>query len=403
MNNIQLTAGQQQGLDLVRAMTGTGASTALITGYAGTGKTTLLKTIIEDLGGDVVLLAPTGKAASRITEVTGSRASTIHLWMYKTERHSATGEPMFIRRPAREYRMPASNLVVVDEASMVGPDVYQDLIELQAELGFNLLFVGDGFQLPPVQGRDEQPFNLLTPGFIPDNRVVRLTEITRQALDSPIIRATLAFREGDPGEALSKMDIVMPEDVDDRLKSGQDMVICWRNETRHALNAKIRQLRGLTDFRAGEPLLVLKNNYGLDIYNGEIHSFGGWQDNLGPQKVSVYIGGQRQLVEMNFGTAMLNDKEVVLCKEILAGQYDKIGIGSLEKAVDYWLKNRRLSYVHANAGYALTCHKAQGSEADSVLVCMESSMLRKLATTDGRRWIYTATTRARKELAISYI
>lgn len=403
MGDIQLTDGQQRALDLVRSMTGQAQQTSLIKGFAGTGKTTLLRYVLDELSGDVVLLAPTGKAASRITEITGVRGATAHRWMYKTEENPRTHEPVFVKKEPREYRMPSSNLVVVDEASMVGPEVYADLMELQGQLGFNLLFIGDGFQLPPVQKQDEAPFNLLTPGFIPDERVVELREITRQAMDSPIIRATLAFREGDPLDAISEMDLVMPEDFDDRLKSKRDMIICWRNETRHQLNTRVRAVRGFTDFQAGEPLLILKNNKDLDIYNGEVHSFGGWKDFLGERDVSVYLDGSRQLLKLTFSTAGLNNKEVVLCKEILDGKFDKVGITSLEKAVNWWMENRGLAYVHANAGYALTCHKAQGSEADSVCVVMETALMRNLATVDGRRWMYTATTRARKELVLTYL
>lgn len=402
MEDLQLTAGQQRGLDLVHLL-GTGsAGTALIKGFAGTGKTTLLKVVLEQLG-DVVLLAPTGKAASRITEITGVRGSTAHRWMYKMTPHPVTHEPLFVRKELTDYRMPSSNLVVVDEASMVGPEVYADLKELQSALGFNLLFIGDGFQLPPVQKQDEEPFNLLTPGFFPDEAVVELREITRQAMGSPIIRATLAMREGDPLDALSEMDILMPEDLDDRLSKGKDMIICWRNEVRHQLNARVRAMRGYTEFQPGEPLLILKNNQKLDIYNGEIHGFGGYMDSLGEREISVFLDGKRQLLKLNFSTAALNDKEVVFCKEILAGQYDKVGVASLEKAVNWWQEKRGLSYVHANAGYALTCHKAQGSEADSVIVVVENGLLRNLNTMDGRRWMYTATTRARKELVLTYL
>ena len=402
MEDFQLTAGQQRGMDLVRILASSTATSALIKGYAGTGKTTLLKEILREFG-DAVLLAPTGKAASRITEITGSRGSTAHRWMYKVEEHPVTKEPIFVSKKLEEYVMPASNLVIVDEASMVGPDVYNDLLGLQQNLGFNLLFIGDGFQLPPVQKPDETPFNMLASGFFPEDHVVELTEITRQAMDSPIIRATLAFREGDPLEAMAEIDLVMPEDLDDRLKTGSDMIICWRNEVRHQLNRRVRVLRGYSDFRAGEPLLILKNNKDLDIYNGEVHSFGGWMDELGEHDVSVFLDGQRQIISLHFATAGLNDKEVIFCKEILDGKFDKIGVGSLEKEVSWWMKKRGLAYVHANAGYTLTCHKAQGSEADSVLVCLENGLLRQISSMEGRRWMYTSCTRAKKELALTYL
>ncbi len=401
--DFELTAGQSKGLEMVRRIAAAPKSTGLIKGFAGTGKTTLLKVILEELK-DIVLLAPTGKAASRITEVTAVRASTIHRWMYTTITDPVTRQPVFVRRDASEIRIPESNLVVIDEASMVGPEEYQNITELQQVLGFSLLFMGDGFQLPPVQKPDEEPFSVLADGFLAKDNTVELREITRQAMDSPIIRATLAIREGDPGDALMDLDLVMPEEFEDRLRERQDMIICWKNETRHMLNATIRRVRNIDNgLKTGEPLLILKNNYNLDIYNGEIHTFGGFVDNLGKKEVSTFIGGERKVVELRFSTALLHDKEVVLCLDVVEGKYDKISPSSLEKAVAWWQRNQELSYVHANQGYTLTCHKAQGSEAESVLVCLERDMLRRLATLEGRRWLYTATSRARKDLAITYV
>ncbi len=399
----ELTSGQKDGLAMVRRIAATPKSCGVIKGFAGTGKTTLLKVVLEELK-DVVLLAPTGKAASRMSEVTNVRASTIHRWMYTVMTDPVSRQPVFVMREFTDMRIPSSNLVVVDEASMVGPDEYGDLLEFQAALGFSILFVGDGFQLPPVQKPGDDPFSILADGFLPAQNTVELREITRQALDSPIIRATLSIREGDAGDALMDLDLIMPEDLEERLRTHQDMVICWKNETRHAMNALIRKVRSIDNgLRTGEPLLILKNNYNLDIYNGEIHTFGGYVDNLGVKEVSVFIDNVRKVVPLRFSTALLHDVEVVLCLDVIEGKYDKISVASLEKAVAYWQSQRGLSYVHANQGYTLTCHKAQGSEAESVLVCLEKSMLQRLATLEGRRWLYTATSRARKELAITYI
>ncbi len=367
---------------MVRRLAASPKSTGLIKGFAGTGKTTLLKVVLEELK-DVVLLAPTGKAV--LTD-------------------PKTRMPVFVRRDPKEIRVPESKLIVVDEASMVGPEEYANLIEFQTALGFSLLFIGDGFQLPPVQKPDDEPFSVLAPGFLASANTVELTEITRQAMDSPIIRATLAIRTENPMDALMDLDLVMPDEFEDRLRERQDMVICWKNETRHALNATIRRVRGIDNgLRTGEPLLILKNNYNLDIYNGEVHTFGGFMDNLGTKEVSVFINNERKIVELKFSTALLHDREVVLCHDILDGKYDKISPSSIEKAVAWWQREQDLSYVHANQGYTLTCHKAQGSEAESVLVCMERDMLRRLATLEGRRWLYTSCSRARKDLAISYI
>lgn len=395
---MELTDGQKKGLELAQRLAREPLTTGVICGPAGTGKTSLIKSIIEVVQGQPVLLTPTGKAAARLTEVTGYAAGTIHRWLYKVEENAA-GFISFTRKRLDEMFRPASGLIVVDEASMLGPEVWNDLWDVSAALNCSVLLVGDAFQLPPVQDKGAEPFTVLEPGFVRPELRVELTEILRQALDSPIIRATMAIREGDVVDAFMDLDTIMPDELDAELIKA-DMVICRSNKVRHGLNTRCRALHGFGgEPQVGEPLLVLKNNYALNIYNGEVHGFNGFIDNLGHQDVYDYETGHK--VPVVFQTTPMTNGTAILAPKVLSGQLDQLSPSALEKSVRRWQRKGEAYYVHANYGYALTCHRAQGSEANYVIVGMESGF--NYAGVEGRRWTYTALSRAKKRVAIFHI
>lgn len=354
------------------------------------------------------VLAPTGKAASRVDELTGFRASTIHRWLYDPKELDH-GRVEFGLKELNKYNVPPSRLIVVDEASMIGSDIWADLRDVTKQLGCSILLVGDGFQLPPITAPNAVPFSVFEDGFCAKANVVELRQIHRQALDSPIVRATLAIREGDLADAMCELDVLDDvEELDHQLAHGaDDMIIAWRNATRHILNSKVRHLRKLPkdDINIGEPMLVLRNNYGLEVYNGEIHEFRGWTEKLGEKEFRAKVMQDGKMAEkflkMNFGTTPVLGGFGIVATEVLRGYHDQLSPHWPEKAVDWWSRNGRGSYVHVNWGYALTCHKSQGSECDNVLVCLESGQ--NITNSDGRRWLYTAATRARKRCTIAYI
>lgn len=397
-----LTEGQERAVKLAKRLTEAPGGIGLIKGYAGTGKTTTLVEILKELG-EVVLLAPTGKAAARIQEITGVGASTLHRWIYKVQTDEKTGEPTFSRKGWEDIQVPVSRLVVMDEASMVGQDMYNDLTEVVSALKCSLLLIGDGFQLPPVSKIDEKPFSVFE-GIVPEKNTVVLEEIMRQALDSPIIRASLQIRNGELAEAMSEIDIVLPEDLETQLADDKyGMIVCWKNDTRHRLNNMVREVRKFgTELRAGEPLLVLRNNYAAEVYNGEVHTFSGWIDNLGRKDIRVPTSTGAETVRVDFGTALLGDKEVILAKDVLMGHGDKLSPYHLERGIKFWLK-KKMSYIHANLGYALTCHKCQGSQAQSVLVCIEKNSMWRYRQVEGLRSLYTAVTRAQTNVSLAHL
>jgi exodeoxyribonuclease V len=410
--SLELTAGQNQALAMVKQLMA-GSLVGVLRGYAGTGKTTCLRALADAFGPPIVL-TPTGKASLRVQEATGLRASTIHRWMYIAKLDPKTGEWYFVPRDSSEIERPANNLIVVDEASMLGKDIYRELMNKVEQLGCSLLLVGDKFQLPPVQPRNEEPFSVLLDSFQCDARV-DLTEIVRQALDSPIIRASMALRRGDTMQVRQLLRRLKREEVMDialdMFKKGDGTVICHKNDTRYKINDRMRACLGFKGaLQVGEPLLVLHNTYdesGWAVYNGEVVSFPGWEHRVpGIHPVRKYKDSEE--IGATFGTFTLSGVKVVMSEEGLTGAFERLGVpvpwvGSVShRAINKDNTGERLKvpYLAANFGYCLTAHKSQGSEWDRVVTMVERHMRPEADTERGledRRWLYTAITRARKE------
>src|SRR5712671_3567652 len=223
------------------------ASIFRLFGYAGTGKTTLVKHIAEGVDGKVLFAAFTGKAACVMRSKGCHSASTIHSLIYKA-RESGEETPSF----DLWHEAPASKakLIVIDECSMVDAELARDLMSF----GVPLLVLGDPAQLPPIQGG----------GFFTDAKPnAMLTEVHRQAQDDPIVRLSMDIRagkslqEGHYGESA----VVCREAVDPARVIGADQILVGRNATRRACNARLRQRRGFTDVlpMTGDKLVCLRN------------------------------------------------------------------------------------------------------------------------------------------------
>lgn len=384
-------------------------------GYAGTGKTTLAREV-ENLGCDgyVQYAAFTGKAASVLREKGCYNATTIHSLIYRVL--DGPGGTVIFELWPDAPQMQGLGLLIIDEVSMVDQQLGRDL----ESFGIKILVLGDPAQLPPVRTNSKSTEGYFTTGR-PD---FMLTEVHRQALDSPIIRLATQARNkerityGDYGLArviewseVSKTDI---------LTAGQ--VICGKNTTRHTLNRQIRAARGHTTPvpQAGEKLICLRNDKEKGLLNGTIwylhsgqltnaeHSYRKGQsalDEFSDLDVSEDFDINRETIDPRALTSWFRgvvrteefpeiDEEtglpILTCRNVLIPMPYFFGTESKLEWQDIRGKEQ-FTY-----GYAITAHKAQGSQWDKVVVYDESNVFRE----HPERWLYTAITRAAKELVL---
>jgi exodeoxyribonuclease-5 len=362
---MQWSPGQDKALAAVAAWLKAGEPQVFrLFGYAGTGKTTLARHIAEDVGGNVVFAAFTGKAAHVMRGKGCKNAGTIHSLIYRIRGEDENG-PTFVLNEDSDAGKAA--LIVIDECSMVDADIGRDLLSF----GVPVLVLGDPAQLPPIAGG----------GFFtsaePD---VMLTEVHRQAADDPIIHLSMIVREGGTLEhgtfgnsRVIGRDAVEPEDV-----TGADQVLVGRNVTRRNYNERIRQLlaRPVPTPVAGDKLVCLRNDRKRGLLNGSLWNVeqtrqarkGLLRFTLSPDQHES--GKQRTVVSINpaffDGTAE--------------------GLTNAER--------RRSDEF--DFGYVLTVHKAQGSQWDNVMLFDESFAFRDNA----RSWLYTGITRAATRITV---
>lgn len=357
-------------------------------GYAGTGKTTLIAYLRQalrehDEKASVAFCAYTGKATRVLSDKLreqkvmrrGDSVSTIHSLIYTTE-ETADGSPNWIRKDKLER-----DLIVVDEASMVDETIWRDLLSFDVPV----LAVGDHGQLPPVGSS----FNLMA------EPNVRLERVFRQAEGSPIIEvAAMARTAGvipvaEFGPGVRKLDQRVPETgqmVQELLEQWKPelLVLCGYNATRVKLNTAIR---GMRDFAGAEPqagdvVVCLRNNRTKHLYNGML----GTVRHLEPARGAEGADWYEAEIE-------LDGEDYMYSGYILREQF---GAQTTQQDVPLAPDGERGDLW--DFGYALTVHKAQGSQAPGVLVFEER--FARSSEEEWRRWLYTAVTRAETELTV---
>lgn len=392
-----------------------GHAITIVVGYAGVGKTALIL-FVAHRHGVPTCIAPTGKAALRIREATGIEATTIHRLIYHAVEDPKTGLTSYKRRTPDEIEMmlPRSRLLVLDESSMVGPDVWRDVIAVAQQHDLKLLCIGDGFQLPPVQPKNSPPFSILTSAFAQQLGAerVELTEVLRQAQGSPIIRASMRLRQGEGIQAFHEIKKIERDQIATvclAVHQQGGITICHKNVTRFKINTGLRQMLGIYDEmpRPGEPLLCLKNTYEAGLVNGETFQFPGWS--IAPEQPEAVTDrwnpGKTELA--HFGAIKINGKNnAVLAVEELHGRME-LSMKAISTVAAKWARRENLycgdavaPHVAANFGYSFTGHKSQGSGWPYVFIIMEPSI--RLNEEDGRRWAYTTLTRAEQMAAVHF-
>jgi exodeoxyribonuclease-5 len=354
-------------------------------GYAGTGKTTLIGIYRKKLHQDkpklkVAFGSFTGRAARVLKKSLSDQKAlldqdfvgTIHSLIYSPiigKKGEITG---WDRRAEIKF-----DLIIIDEASMVDEEIWQDLLSYQIPI----IAVGDHGQLPPIRGH----FNLMKR---PD---LRLENIHRQAQDNPIIKvATIARQHGviPPLEftpqvlKIEKTSSEAAEKVAEWLADYQAgmLILCGYNNTRVRLNTQIRKNLGF-DFsspQSGDRVICLRNNHEKGIYNGML----GTIDFIDKKNKDWYLA------------EITMDEE----KELYGGLIFVDQFNSQETLNFTNQRNRLTGGDLFDFGYALTVHKAQGTQAKKVVLFEER--FAKSTDDDWRRWLYTAVTRAEEELYI---
>lgn len=331
-----------------------GAQSFTMHGLAGTGKTTVMADVAKDVP-HAILCTLTGKAASVLRRKTNLPACTIHSAFYKLVEVSVdkTGKKILRFDVQHEARELAGNIVLIDECSMVNHQMAMDIIRT----GAKIVACGDPGQLPPVSGT--RYFN--TPNLT-------LNTIHRQALESPIIRQAHRVREDKPyvndGEAFQ----VLKRGFTDEEIIDTDVILCYTNPTRYAANTHARNVRGLWQPtpQPGEPVMCLKNAPAFGIFNGAVYTL-----------VAPFIEGDADITLDVDGAVMRIP--FVTFNGIRSGVPDHVEPIS---SFDF--------------GYAMTVHKAQGSEWDKVLLIDEYHRRQ-----ERREWLYTAISRASESIKIS--
>jgi len=303
-------------------------------GYAGTGKTTLARHVAEGVDGEVAFGAYTGKAALVLRSKGCSDASTIHSMIYRSREGDENGPQFVINRQSQAAK---SDLIVIDECSMVDEELGRDLLSF----GKPVLVLGDPAQLPPVKGG----------GFFTEAEPdVMLTEVHRQAKDNPIVHLSMKVREGgrlEPG-TYGESRIIRRRDIDAAAVMAADQVLVGLNRTRRLYNTRLRELNGYRDPMpaAGEKLVCLRNDKTKGLLNG-----GTWS-------IQALRGIRNDFIRMDVVSdddARRRSVEVAVHKAFFEGT---------EEEVPFALRRESDEFTY---GYALTVHKAQGSQWDDLV------------------------------------
>lgn len=257
-----------------------------------------------------------------------------------------------------------AKIIVVDEHGMISQKILDDLIDCTTA---KILLLGDPAQLPPVKA---EKINL-RPDFM-------LTDIHRQAAENPLLRIANEIRSGQPLRMCSIQNEHGSIVVSDKIPAEDwlhvDQIIVGRNLTRQRINTRMRYLvnnkeAGLPP-AAGDKVVLLRNDHTIGVFNG-------------------MIGNIVNVSRIDYEPTFFADLHCEDGSQLKKLEFSSLGFGemNMSEAVDR-------DYVLADYGYALTCHKAQGSEWDRIGVVVEAGAF------DMKPWIYTAITRAKKSCMI---
>lgn len=342
-----LSLEQERGLGIVVNKINSKAPVTILQGPAGSGKSYLLKYILEELGyheTQIAFLTYTGTAANVLIK-SGVTASTIHKLIYAPIMRYGT--LMGFRKKSKRELFEESplRLLVIDEFSMLSQELLNDL----KSFGIQILLVGDQFQLPPIG----------TPNEYANTADVFLTEVHRQALDNPILWAATQVRNGKMLPAGLYGDVLWvgrKEKAEESWYRKDVQIITGLNQTKDELNL---QMAGSSTPMRGHKIIFLRNDMDKGVTNGTIAELGS-VDKTFRNKYTLNVSSQDL------------DLKAYPAEFLLYGDTpDK--------------KGQYFSYA-----YAISCHKAQGQTFDTPGMIYDESFIFR---NDKDRWLYTAISR----------
>jgi ATP-dependent exoDNAse (exonuclease V) alpha subunit len=426
----------------------------ILRGYAGTGKTTSVAALVNALPSfrlRVVLLAPTGRAAKVISNYTNRKALTVHKKIYR-KKNAVSNEMAFQLAP----NLAEHTLFIVDEASMIadewnplnGSSFLKDLIEFVYQPGpagkeknCSLLFVGDVAQLPPVGSIDSPALNdhYLAENFGLRVTSVELREVVRQEKKSGVlVNATLlrklinTYRDEDKNlpkfvtkgykDIFSMTGLKLVEGLEYAYRKfgiENTLVVCRSNKSANVYNNQIRSrlLYRDEELSGGDQIMVVRNNYFWLPENQDTSFIAN-----GDMAKVVRVRREEERYGLRFAEVHLEfldfpELGTIACKVILdtlqaetpnlPADKNKMLFEGLMLDYDHLTnKKEKLAAIkedpYYNAlqikfAYAVTCHKAQGGQWEAVFVD-QGYLTDEMIDLDFLRWLYTALTRAKKEL-----
>ena len=385
-----LTKKQEEGLKIAVQRYNDHEAWTCIAGYAGTGKSTLVKFIVAalDIPEDYVCyIAYTGKAAKVLREKGCPNAMTAHRLLYQS---FPKADGSFYHKIKRPLDWPYK-LIVVDEISMLPKGIWDLLLSHK----IHVICLGDPFQLPPI-GEDNQVLY---------NPHIFLDEIMRQAQESEIIRLTMDIRNGKPLNLFkgNEVQVIDQKDMVGGMYGWADQIIVAKNATRRNVNSAMRKMLFNVNDEApveGDKIICLRNDWetvteaGDVLVNGTIGTLNNIRLNknhpfLKPQMIADFLPDDYSELDLAISPQDLYFRNLNIDHKLLTTGEPTV----TDKNFKRFPKGMRpLTFDY---GYCITCHKAQGSEYDKVLVLEEF-----LRGNDHDRWLYTAATRAKEKLVI---
>ena len=425
--HLNLSQGQETALTKLEAFLASPVQVFMLKGYAGSGKTTILKGLVEYLNAvekDFALMAPTGRAAKVIREKTGQEAFTIHksIYSYEDMVEIEEGDSFYYYYKIRNNVDVAGKIFIVDEASMLSDaksegeffrfgssHLLSDLITytrvVQPNVNSKIIFVGDPCQLPPVGDNSSKAFeaSYLKEHFNISSEETEMKEVKRQGGDSGILSAAAKIRKSilarffnDFNLSSNRKDILNPT-YETFLDTWQEaaspkIIIASKNKTCLDLNLQIRERRfGNANLPVQKSDIVIMggNNYRKGVFNGEFAVINEVSDIVTQRTIALRGKNPVTLywrdVELVFPDAESNNKIVKgkMLENFLYGDNYLKPEETQALYVDFTNRHKGLKpkteefkeaimqdeYFNCllmKYGYAVTCHKAQGGEWDNV-------------------------------------